>query len=102
MRIAAIGVADEFPTSIIPGGSRSEFVALIDVGPWLCRMWTSETCNLRTSEKTPSRNCPKRGASNAPMVNLTVITEGEWAESLSLVARKAAPRTPPTLFGQFL
>jgi hypothetical protein len=52
--------------------------------------------------RTPCRNCPKRGASNAPTVDLPVIRRAKWVEKEP--SRRSVGlrhRRPPRLFGQF-
>src|SRR5829696_4322513 len=52
-------------------------------------------------DKVELRDCPKRGLSNAPSMNLAGIRSTIWANRNLSAARRATPQARPRLFGQF-
>ena len=50
--------------------------------------------------KVERRDCPKRGTSNAPGMNLAGVQRTEGTEKGFSAVRRATPRARPGLFGQ--
>jgi Monogalactosyldiacylglycerol (MGDG) synthase len=85
-----------------PGGVRRELLKLEDddlpivlvmgggLGGGVCRFPRTSRTGNPVSEKTPSRNRPKRGLSNVPSVDLASIRRAKWAEKACFLGRRRA------------